>query len=98
MHAPDCFGEMALMTGEPRSATIRAVGEVTVRTIHRDVFCHLLRTNPRLAETFSRVLAERLEARRLSLEAARSAAVPDMAMDRKSMQLLAQIKRLFALE
>ena len=98
MHAPDCFGEMALMTGEPRSATIRAVGEVTVRTIHRDVFCHLLRTNPRLAETFSRVLAERLEARRLSLEAARSAAVPDMAMDRKSTQLLAQIKRLFALE
>jgi len=99
MHAPDCFGEMALMTGEPRSATIRAVGEVTVRTIHRDVFCHLLRTNPRLAETFSRVLAERLEARRLSLEAARSAAVPDMAhVDSKSTQLLAQIKRLFALE
>lgn len=98
MHAPDCFGEMALMTGEPRSATIRAVGEVSVRTIHRDVFCHLLQTNPRLAETFSQVLAERLEARRLSLEAARSATEANAAVDKKSTQLLVQIKRLFALE
>ncbi|MGQ9897625.1 MAG: cyclic nucleotide-binding domain-containing protein [Acidobacteriota bacterium] len=98
MQAPDCFGEMALMTGEPRSGTIRAVGEVTVRTIHRDVFSHLLRTNPRLAKAFSQILVERLEARRLGLEAARSAAVPDLATDQKSTQLLAQIKRLFALE
>jgi small-conductance mechanosensitive channel/CRP-like cAMP-binding protein len=98
VRAPDCFGEMALMTGEPRSATVRAVGEVTVRTIHRDVFRHLLQTNPRLAETFSRVLAERLEARRLSLEAARSAAVPETVVEHEPMQLLAQIKRLFALE
>ncbi|MFQ3639366.1 MAG: mechanosensitive ion channel family protein, partial [Chloracidobacterium sp.] len=98
MNAPDCFGEMALMTGEPRSATIRAVGEVTVQTIHRDIFCHLLRTNPRLAEAFSQVLAERLEARRAGLEAARIAAIPALHLNEKSSQLLAQIKRLFALE
>lgn len=98
MHAPDCFGEMALMTGEPRSATIRAVGEVVTRTIHRDVFCDLLRANPRLSEAFSRVLAERLEARRAGLEAARATTAPFPHIEEKSLQLLAQIKRLFALE
>ncbi|OYT73177.1 MAG: hypothetical protein CFK52_02620 [Chloracidobacterium sp. CP2_5A] len=97
MRAPDCFGEMALMTGEPRSATIRAIGEVTARTIHRDVFCDLLRANPGLSEAFSRALAERLEARRAGLEAARAAAAPSLRMQEKSSQLLAQIKRLFAL-
>lgn len=98
MRAPDCFGEMALMTGEPRSATIRAVGGVTVQTIRRDVFCDLLRANPRLSEVFSRVLAERLEARRAGLEAARATTAPSLHIEEKSLQLLAQIKRLFALE
>ncbi len=98
LRAPNCFGEMALMTGEPRSATIRAVGEVTVHTIHRDVFCGLLRANPQLSEAFSRVLAERLEARQAGRNAMRTTATQTLRVEEKSSQLLAQIKRLFALD
>jgi CRP-like cAMP-binding protein len=37
----DFFGEIALLSGKPRQATVRAVGEVTVLVIGRDTFVRL---------------------------------------------------------
>ncbi len=37
----DFFGEIALLSGKPRQATVRAVGEVTVLVIGRDAFVRL---------------------------------------------------------
>jgi CRP-like cAMP-binding protein len=54
-----CFGEMSLLTGEPRSATIICVTESVVYQINRDSLRHLMEQRPELAGSLSRILAER---------------------------------------
>jgi small-conductance mechanosensitive channel/CRP-like cAMP-binding protein len=53
------FGEMSLMTGEPRRATIRASAPTTVLVVGKTELSPVLIEHPELAETISRVLAER---------------------------------------
>ena len=60
--AGDYFGEMALLDGAPRSASVVAEGEVLALTIDRSGFAKLLRSEPRLAEALLRTLAARLRA------------------------------------
>lgn len=55
-----CFGEMSLLTGEPCSATVRAVEEVLCATLSRKEFDRILDENPRLNRYFTRLLATRL--------------------------------------
>lgn len=54
------FGEMALLTGEPRSATIRAQIDTEAIIISKEDFGRLLNTAPQLAETLSELLEQRL--------------------------------------
>ncbi|NLI78144.1 MAG: mechanosensitive ion channel [Candidatus Riflebacteria bacterium] len=53
------FGEMSLLTGEPRSATIRAEAETLLVVLSQEVMSHLLREQPDLANLLSSVLADR---------------------------------------
>lgn len=53
------FGEMSLLTGEPRSATVLSVTGSTLYELDRDVMAPILQDRPGLAETLSRALAER---------------------------------------
>lgn len=53
------FGEMSLMTGEPRTATVRAVEATEVLVVAREPFKELLVGRPELAEKLSMMLAER---------------------------------------
>ncbi len=46
----DILGEMALLTGEPRTATIRAATTVTVGKISRESFDHLMETQPEICD------------------------------------------------
>lgn len=57
------FGEMALLSGEPRSATVTAVGPLRTYRIARDDFSHLLTRSRALAEGVAKLLEERLQAR-----------------------------------
>jgi small-conductance mechanosensitive channel/CRP-like cAMP-binding protein len=57
-----CFGEMSLLTGEPRSATITAEGAVEVFVLDRSALAPILEQDPGLAETLSKLLAERVAA------------------------------------
>lgn len=68
MGSGDFFGEMALLTGEPRSATIRVVEDSEILSLGRESFATLLSANPPVAEAMSRVLAHRLAARQEALE------------------------------
>lgn len=53
------FGEMSLLTGEPRSATIVAVTDVVAHEITREHISALLQKRPAVAQIISRVVAER---------------------------------------
>jgi CRP-like cAMP-binding protein len=60
--AGDLFGEMALLTGNARSATVTALSEVNVWTLSRADFDQLVTIYPHLALALSRLLSERLRA------------------------------------
>ena len=55
----DFFGEMALFTGEPRTANVVAVEETEVLEIGHEAMKRLFDTNPNLVESLSYIIAER---------------------------------------
>jgi len=57
--APDVFGEMGLLTGEPRKATVVAVEETECWRVTKEAFHAVLAARPALAEEISRILAQR---------------------------------------
>jgi CRP-like cAMP-binding protein/di/tricarboxylate transporter len=58
----DFFGEMALLTGEPRSATVRAEARSRVLRLDRERFEALVRAQPSSFLAIARVLSRRLAA------------------------------------
>jgi small-conductance mechanosensitive channel len=59
LRSGDCFGEMSLLTGEKRSATIMAHTDCEVVEIVKSVLARSLRENPDLLEKLSSLLAKR---------------------------------------
>lgn len=55
----DFFGEMSLLTGEPRTATVRAMADTEVIMIQKEVFSEILSANSGISEYLGQVLAER---------------------------------------
>jgi CRP-like cAMP-binding protein len=55
----DCFGEMSLLTGEPRTATVRAEKDCEVLEISKPVMAELLRGAPQCLDQLSELLAHR---------------------------------------
>jgi len=71
LKAPDCFGEMSLLTGERRTATVRAETDCQVMEIGKPVMAEVLRTSPDCLERLSELLAKRkMETEGLLKEAA----------------------------
>lgn len=56
------FGELGVLTGQPRMATIRACQEVKLFRFEKEKFLKLLRTIPEIGDYFTRILAQRLHA------------------------------------
>ena len=59
MRQGDCFGEFSLLTGEPRSATIRAEADCEVLEISKPVMAEVLRESPECLTALSELLAKR---------------------------------------
>lgn len=57
----DFFGEMSLLTGEPRSATVIAVEETEVLRIEKTGLKPILESNPRLVQSICEMVEERRE-------------------------------------
>ena len=57
VEAPAALGELALLDGAPRDATVTAQGPVAVRLVPRSAFLALLRREPALVEGLLRTLA-----------------------------------------
>jgi small-conductance mechanosensitive channel/CRP-like cAMP-binding protein len=86
----DFFGEMALFTGEPRTASVVAVEETEVLEIGFQAMKHLFDTNPDLVESLSHTIAER----RAELKARSE----DVKQDEDEEEgLLAAVKRFFGI-
>ena len=60
----DVFGEMALLTGEPRTADVTAVDPATCLEIDREAFRMVLEKNPALLANVHRVFEERVSQQR----------------------------------
>jgi small-conductance mechanosensitive channel/CRP-like cAMP-binding protein len=55
----DCFGEMSLLTGEKRSASVSALGDCEVMEITKPVFADAIQRDPELLTRLSALLAHR---------------------------------------
>ena len=55
----DCFGEMALISDQPRNATARTAGTVDVLTVDREAFHALFAHLPPLRNLFEQLIAQR---------------------------------------
>ncbi len=75
----DCFGEMSLLTGEKRTATVRAEQDCEVIEISKPVMGDLLRTAPGCLDQLSALLAER----KLATEGILKEAFPERAQNGK---------------
>ncbi len=73
MAAPNVFGEMGVVTGEPRTASVIAASEVECYRLDKEAFQRVLKQRPQIAESVSNVMARRrveLAAVREGLDAA----------------------------
>ncbi len=59
LSAGDCFGEMSLLSGETRSASILAVTDSDILEITRATFARLIEKDPELLPRLSELLAKR---------------------------------------
>jgi len=75
----DIFGEMALLSDKPRSATVVALTDLVVSKLLKSDFEHLLRHSPRLQEAVRRIAKERLD----DLRAQREISAPEAALWKK---------------
>jgi small-conductance mechanosensitive channel/CRP-like cAMP-binding protein len=93
--AGQIFGEMSLLTGEPRAASVVAATGVLVYEIGHDQFEALLERRPELAQEISRLVAQR----RVATDAAmRDATAGEVANEtqRVSEQILTRMRGMFA--
>ena len=85
------FGEMSLMTGEPRTATVIARGDCTVLEIGADAFRSFVQARPEVIDQ----LASAATARRRELDQSRAAAPSAAAVT--SISLAERMRRFFGL-
>ncbi|MEZ4315020.1 MAG: cyclic nucleotide-binding domain-containing protein, partial [Polyangiaceae bacterium] len=88
------FGEMALVTGERRQATVKAITECELMVIGHAPFHDVLEGAPNMVQELSRVLAER---QMMLDEHAENLPGGDRDTDLKSLQFIDRIKNFFQL-
>ncbi len=94
IHEDSFFGEMSLLTGEPRSATVRAASEVWLAEVTKELLEPILGANPTVMETLSTILAER-EVRTRASQATSSDAAASSSLRRED--YLQRLKLFFRL-
>ncbi|HCJ67271.1 MAG TPA: hypothetical protein DHV62_08125 [Elusimicrobia bacterium] len=56
----DIFGEMALFDNRPRSASVRAIGDVKLAVFDRETFLEQIKKNPHLALQILQKMSQRI--------------------------------------
>jgi CRP-like cAMP-binding protein/small-conductance mechanosensitive channel len=91
------FGEMGLMTGAPRSATVMAKTDVECYRVDKEMFEEILRARPAIAEEMSQVMAARKAEQDVAMHTTDEAAARQAIPQRRS-EILATIRRFFGLD
>lgn len=87
------FGEMGLLTGEPRSATVRAKSLCEVVVVDHSAFHEVLASHPEVVDRMGGLLASR----QAELEAAASTRGRPQPAEERSRRLISQIREFFKL-
>jgi CRP-like cAMP-binding protein len=88
------FGEMGLLTGEPRTASVRAAGECELLVLEKEAFHQTLASHAGVVDKLGGLLAER----QAELEAAASSKRPEAEqVQDRSRRLISQIRDWFKL-
>jgi len=90
------FGEMSLMTGEARTASVVAATDVVCYRVDKPAFERILRETPAIADSIAEVLASR----RMALDAARDEhdELKRTRMEKTKQDLLGKIRGFFGLD
>ncbi len=97
LSGPCFFGEMSILTGESRSATVIAAGEVECFRLDKSALHRVIAARPELTEQLAALLARR----KVELQAVKEGLSADAARERASREanaLLTRIRSFFALE
>jgi small-conductance mechanosensitive channel len=98
LRSGDCFGEMSLLTGEKRSATVRADGDCYVMEIGKDIMGEVIRESPECLKQLSELLAKRrMETEGILKDAATSSADQAAKQREYTATFLNRLKTFFAL-
>ncbi len=89
----ECFGEMGLLTGEPRAATVRARTLCRLVVIDHDAFHEVLAAHPEVIDRMGLLLATR----QAGLTAAQTVAGRSQPPEERSRRLISQIREFFKL-
>jgi small-conductance mechanosensitive channel/CRP-like cAMP-binding protein len=88
------FGEMSLLTGEPRTATVRAATDCRLMEIDAEGFRRFVLAHPAVVDAVGAIVMERRE----QLERSRAAGVPDSAAPPESrLGFLIRVRRFLGL-
>nr|AUN37210.1 cAMP-binding protein [uncultured bacterium] len=90
----DFFGEMSLLTGEPRSATVIAMEEAEVLRIDKNGLKPILESNPTLVQSISELVDER---RQLLVKISEEAEEEEKLSDAAKKGMIGSIRKFFGL-
>jgi len=95
MGAGDFFGELSLLTGAPRAASVRAASDAVVIEISRDALMPLVAEREVLADRLGVALVERMERNQAASAAGRAAAESPAAQAARNLNVMMAIRRFF---
>ncbi len=93
LEAGEFFGEMSLLTGAPRGATISAITQVMTLEVSKSTFQTLVQQRPQLLEGLSELMAARLAANESAREEAEAS--QDSSDQRGAAAMLEKIRAFF---
>ena len=96
LHAPDYFGEMGLLTGQPRGATVVACVDSLCYRLSKSAFDATLKARPEIADALGQVL-ERRQAENVATLKALDATGRARRAAGGSLEMVRRIRQFFAL-
>ncbi|MBF0612550.1 MAG: mechanosensitive ion channel family protein [Magnetococcales bacterium] len=88
------FGEMSLMTGEPRMATVRALTDVSCFRLNKDSFETILLSRPQVVEELTAIMV----ARQNLLEQSQENTSEEKDGGRRHTEMIQRVRRFFGLD